>query len=245
MSEAVNCEQLNLTVPGRPAAIPFLHFAASRGHILGIFEGRTYPIVKDIGPVTTIVDIGANVGAASVMLSTHYPDAEVHAFEPGPMTANLLARNAAAFPKIRVHRHGLGPNDGLLRLYRSRWDPMSASVLASVENTDAFDAVEIRRAAPALAVCGVTTVDVLKIDTEGCEVPLLIDLEHLVPATKVIYVEFHSERDRLRIDARLTATHILTFASVRHPHRGDVCYVHRETSFARRHEPLAIKASGS
>jgi FkbM family methyltransferase len=231
---------LTLNVPSRAEAVPFFHYPASRGHILGIFEGRTYPIVKDIGPVATIVDIGANVGAASVMLSAHYPDADVHAFEPGPETAALLARNATAFPRIRVHAHGLGPSDGLLRLYRSRWDPMSASVLPSAENTDGFDVVEIRRAGPALAACGIAAIDVLKIDTEGCEVPILGELAAFVPAAKVIYLEFHSERDRLRIDQRLAPTHVLAFASVRHPHRGDVCYVHRDTPFARRHEPLAI-----
>lgn len=235
---------LTLNLPSRTEAVPFFHFPASRGHILGIFEGRTYPIVRDIGPVGTIVDIGANVGAASVMLSAHYPQADIHAFEPGPATAALLARNAAPFPRIRVHAHGLGGDDGHLRLYRSRWDPMSASVLPSAENTDGFDVVEIRRAAPALTACGIVAVDVLKIDTEGCEVPILTDLAAVVPATKVIYLEFHSERDRLRIDERLAGTHILAFASVRHPHRGDVCYVHRDTPFARRHEPLAIDGVG-
>jgi FkbM family methyltransferase len=235
---------VTLNVPSRAEAVPFFHYPASRGHILGIFEGRTYPIVKDIGPVATIVDIGANVGAASVMLAAHYPDADVHAFEPGPATAALLARNAAGFPRIRVHAHGLGPSDGHLRLYRSRWDPMSASVLPSAENTDGFDVVEIRRAGPALAACGIAAVDVLKIDTEGCELPILEELAAFVPAAKVIYLEFHSEADRLRIDQRLAATHVLAFASVRHPHRGDVCYVHRDTPFARRHEPLAIEGAG-
>jgi FkbM family methyltransferase len=231
---------LNLNVPSQSGAVPFFHYPASRAHILGIFEGRTYPIVGDIGPVVTIVDIGANVGAASVMLAAHYPHADVHAFEPGPDTAALLARNAAAFPRIHVHAHGLGQSDGQVRLYRSRWDPMSASVLPSAENTDDYDLIEIRRAAPAIEACGITTIDVLKIDTEGCEVPVLTELAAVIPATKVVYLEFHSEHDRLWIDERLSPTHVLAFASVRHPHRGDMCYVGRTTPFARRHEKLAI-----
>lgn len=234
---------LNLNVPARAASVPFFHYPASRRHILEIFEGRTYPIVQDIGPVATIVDIGANVGAASVMLATHYPEANVHAFEPGPATAALLARNTASFPRIHVHAHGLGPNDGHLRLYRSRWDPMSASVLSSAENTNDYDVVEMRRAGPALEACGITTIDLLKIDTEGCEMPVLMGLSAVTQATKVIYLEFHSDHDRLRIDERLAASHVLAFASVRHPHRGDLCYVNRETPFARRHESLAIGAA--
>lgn len=232
---------LNLNIPSRGAAVPFFHYPASQAHILGIFEGRTYPILPDIGPVSTIVDIGANVGAASVMLAEHYPQAVIHAFEPGPATAALLARNAAPFPHIRVYAHGLGREDGQLRLFRSRWDPMSASVLQSAENGDTFDVVEIRQATAALAACGIAAIDLLKIDTEGCELPILTDLAALAGAAKVIYLEFHSERDRLRIDQRLSATHVLAFAAVRHPHRGDVCYVHRDTPFAHRHAPLAIE----
>lgn len=231
---------LTLTLPSRPETVPFLHYPASRAHILGIFEGRTYPIVKDVGLVSTIVDIGANVGAASVMLATHYPDADVHAFEPGPAAAALLARNVAAFPRITVYPFGLGADRGQQRLYRSRWDPMSASILESAENRDEFDVIEIHRAATMVESLGIAAIDVLKIDTEGCEVLILTELAAVVSAIKVIYLEFHSERDRLRIDERLKATHVLAFASVRHPHRGDVCYAHRDTPFARRHDALAI-----
>jgi FkbM family methyltransferase len=232
---------LNLNVPQRAGPLPFLHYPASREHIVGIFEGRTYPIVRDIGPVTVIVDIGANVGAASVMLAAHHTDAVVHAFEPGPAAAALLVRNVAPFPKVRVHPFGLGLEDGRQQLYRSRWDPMSASVLASAENTDACDMIEIRQASKTLDSLGIASIDVLKIDTEGCELPILADIASSIPGIKVIYLEFHSEHDRLRIDDLLSTTHILAFATVRHPHRGDLCYVHRDTLFARRHEALAIR----
>jgi len=232
---------LNLTVPARSEQVPFLFYPASRGHILSIFEGRTYPILRDIGPVATIVDIGANVGAASVMLAAHYPDADIHAFEPGPAAAVLLTRNVATFPRLFVHPFGLGAKSLQQRLYRSRWDPMSASVLESAENSDGFDMIQIEQATTAITSLGITSIDVLKIDTEGCEVPILIDLAILVPTIKVIYLEFHSERDRLRIDERLTESHILAFASVHRPHRGDVCYVRRDTPFARGHDAMAIE----
>jgi FkbM family methyltransferase len=231
---------LNLDVPWRAEAVPFFFYPASRQHIVEILEGRTYPIVKNIGTVATILDIGANVGAASVMLASHYPDARVHAFEPGPDSLALLSQNTEFFPSICIHGFGLGAEGGRHHLYRSRWDPMSASTLSSTENTEDFDIIEIRRAKPAIESLGITAIDVLKIDTEGCEVPILADLAALIAATKVIYLEYHSEHDRRCIDERLAGTHVLGFAAVRHPHRGEVCYVHRDTPFAKQHEALIV-----
>jgi FkbM family methyltransferase len=241
MSIAAETAFLNLTVPARAEPVPFLYFPASRQHILGILEGRTYPPLPDVGPVATIVDIGANVGAASVMFATRHPGAAVHAFEPGPGPLELLRQNAAHFPSITVHSFGLGIEDTEQRLYRSSWDPMSASVLPSAENTGLFDVIPVRRTRAALGSTGITSIDVLKIDTEGCEVPILCELEALLPSVKCVYLEFHSDRDRLRLDERLARTHVLAHAAVRHPHRGDVCYVHRETVYARRHALLAIE----
>lgn len=240
MNQPQNPLCLNLTVPLRGGTVPFFCYPSSHGHIMGIFEGRTYPIIKDVGTVRTIIDIGANVGATSVMLAAHHPDASVHSFEPGPAAAALLARNATAFPQIRVHPFGLGNTAGHLKLFHSRWDPMTASTLPSAENAETFDAVEIRQAARTLSELGVTSIDILKIDTEGCEVPLLIDLAAFIPGVKIIYLEYHSERDRLRTDELLSPTHVLAFAAVRHPHRGDVCYVHRDSECARNHDRLAI-----
>lgn len=231
---------LNLTVPSRAEPVPFFHYAASRPHIIGIFEGRTYPPIPDVGTVATIVDIGANVGAASIMLAAQHPHAAVHAYEPGPGARALLVRNAATFPQIRVHPFGLGNGNRQHRLYRSRWDPMSASVLQSAENTDEFDLIEIRQAGPALEAACVSSVDILKIDTEGCELPILRELAQVVPEVKILYLEYHSDADRREIDRLLTPTHVLAFASVAHPHRGDVCYVQRNTEYARRHDHFAI-----
>ena len=68
---------------------------------------------------------------------------------------------------------------------------------------------------------------VIKIDTEGCEFPILNSIKTLFNQLQVIYLEFHSEKDRIGIDNLLNQTHGLWNASVKHPHRGDVCYLHR------------------
>ena len=223
--------------------MPFTYFQNSHGHIVGILNGETYPLIGDIGDVNTILDIGANVGAATVMLAARYPTATIHSFEPGPVPRSLLLGNVASLRQVKVHAYGLDSSDGQCKLYRSAWDPMSASVMPSAENTALFDTIALRKASKAIQEEKITAVDILKIDTEGCEVPVLTDLAEIVANAHVIYLEYHSDADRRQIDAILEPTHILAHAAARHAHRGDVCYVHRNTGYARKYESLAICGS--
>ena len=74
---------------------------------------------------------------------------------------------------------------------------------------------------------GVESVDILKVDTEGCEMPILRSLAGLLPRVGVVYVEYHDDDARLDIDRLLGATHLLCQGRVLAPHRGEFCYVAR------------------
>lgn len=196
--------------------------------------------MPDIGSVHTIVDIGANVGAASLALAARYVNAVVHAFEPGPAPRELLLGNTESLGRIRVYPYGIHDHDGVVKLFRSRWDPMSASIAASAENIEAYDEISLRSAPAVADELKFDAIDVLKIDTEGCELPILHALRDRLPAIRLLYLEYHSDDDRRAIDALLGPTHVLAHAEIRHPHRGDVTYVARDTDFARRASAVAI-----
>lgn len=230
----------HLSFPGRSGPLAFDYFEASAGHISAILNGATYPEIPDIGEVKTIVDIGANVGAASVMFAARYPNATIHACEPGPQPRGVLDRNVATLDRVRVYPVGLHDHDGTVPLYRSRWDPMSASIGASAENQDEFDEIHLRNAAAWMDEQAIGPVDVLKIDTEGCELPILRCLADRATKAKLVYLEYHSDDDRRRIDTWLEPTHVLASAKAAQPHRGDLTYVARDTDFARRASALAI-----
>ena len=232
----------HLSFPGRTGPLAFDFFEASAGHVSAILNGATYPEIPDIGEVRTVIDIGANVGAASVMFAARYPRATIHACEPGPRPRAVLERNAAPLDRVRVYPFGLHDHDCTVPLYRSRWDPMSASIGASAENQDEFDDIRLRNAAAWMEELAVGPVDVLKIDTEGCELPILSTLAERATKARLIYLEYHSDDDRRRIDAWLEPTHVLASSKAVQPHRGDVCYVSRHTDYARRLSQLAIQA---
>ena len=230
----------HLSFPGRSGPLAFDYFESSAGHISAILNGTTYPEIPDIGEVRTIVDIGANVGAASVMFAARYSSATIHACEPGPQPRAVLDRNVAALDQVHVYPVGLHDHDGSVPLYRSRWDPMSASIGASAENRDEFDEIRLRNAAAWMDEQTIGVIDVIKIDTEGCELPILLCLADRATKARLIYLEYHSDDDRRRIDAWLERTHVLASGKAIQPHRGDLTYVARDTDFARRASALAI-----
>src|SRR5262245_18478234 len=82
-----------------------------------IFEGKTYPQIRFKEPVRTIVDMGANVGAAAVYFAMTYPGASVFAFEPAPSSYALLAANTADLPQIKSFDVGLFDRDRQADLY--------------------------------------------------------------------------------------------------------------------------------
>jgi FkbM family methyltransferase len=193
-----------------------------------ILEGKTYPAITFVKDVETIADIGANVGAASVCFALRNPAAKVYSFEPYPDTCRLLRRNVASLPNIRVFECGLFDRDCHTSLFLSREDSVTNSIGTSYLNGKQSVAITLWNAADFFRRESIDHIDILKIDTEGCELPILHSLSGMLKRIKVIYLEYHDEADRLAIDNLLRSSHILTAANLRHPHRGELCYVSYE-----------------
>jgi len=193
-----------------------------------IFAGRTYPHVPFVQDVKTVVDIGANIGAASFFFATICPDATVYALEPGSRPYSLLKENVAGLPNVRVFPFGLSSSAQKASLYAGRHDCVESSICPTGRTTSDCEPVELRAAAQFVGEQGLESIDILKLDTEGCEVPVLQSLKKYLPAIKILYVEYHSERDRRLIDAMLTESHTLWRAQVALVYRGEFCYLRRD-----------------
>src|SRR5262249_34513158 len=106
-------------------------------------------------------------------------------------------------------------------------DSVTNSIHRSSHNTQATVPIQLEDAERYLQQIGVDRIDILKIDTEGCERSILGSIRSRLTDIRVIYLEYHSDDDRRWIDALLTATHILSRGHVLHEHRGELCYVSR------------------
>ena len=207
----------------------FKHFDndVCRAVINNIIVGKSYPKVEFVTDVRTIVDAGANIGAASIYFAALYPGSRVHAFEPAPENFALLAENTAPFENITAHEVGLFDADKEAPLYEGEFDASTNSVGNSGLNTQQSRMVELKDAKPFLLGLDVNNIDILKLDTEGCEVPILNSLAEMIFPIKVIYVEYHDDDSRRVIDDLLSRDHILSSADAIEPHRGELCYVAR------------------
>lgn len=128
--------------------------------VLGQYQG---PLPAQ---ATTILDIGANSGAATAWLRTRYPAAKIISVEPDPRTADRLRRNVGQDHNTTVVQAAVSDQDGSARLARSAW-----TMLSHLDD-GATDGVEVPtvtldslRAAHAPGV----DVELMKLDTEGAE----------------------------------------------------------------------------
>jgi FkbM family methyltransferase len=119
----------------------------------------------------TIFDVGANVGHKSLYMSTLWPQANIHAFEPVTATFQELCRNVAKTPKIHPWKTALsdliGKADIFLDEQYSELSSMNAprggrSESINLTTIDAFTADQ-----------QINRLDLLKIDTEGHEESVL------------------------------------------------------------------------
>ena len=190
-----------------------------------VLTGKSYPIVPFAENVRVIVDIGANLGAASVYFSLYYPDAQIYAVEPQKFPFDILERNTGFYPNTKIFNVGLYNSNKESALHLSWADSSTASIGRSWLNTEKTEQIKLQDAAEWLQEQNITFIDILKIDTEGCEIPILSQLKHLIPKIQVIYVEYHSDADRRALDDLIGESHVLFSAKATRAHVGELVYV--------------------
>jgi FkbM family methyltransferase len=218
------------TLQGPQGVLPFYLFKTDVCFQIAnaIFAGDTYPNVPFVSDVKTILDIGANVGAATVYLAISYPQAHVYAFEPGRDPLSLLQKNVELLRNVSVFPFGLYSRNQTLSLFRGKNDSVESSVCPTTRTDNESEQIRLVNASQFLSEHGIKSVDILKIDTEGCEISILHSLSKYLPEVKVLHVEYHSERDRRLIDGILAETHVLWRGRVAFAYRGEFCYLKRE-----------------
>jgi len=166
-----------------------------------VLSGREYPLFQppDWHP-QLIVDIGANIGAAAMQFLGAYPLAVIHCFEPSSEAFELLEMNTAGLGRVFRHEYGISSSDGECRLYIGKECLSGSSLYLNGKTSSRSEKVKVRRASDVFRELNLTGCDILKIDTEGSELPIIRDLGSLLSGPDALYVEYHSENDRIEID---------------------------------------------
>lgn len=176
----------------------------------------------------TILDIGANIGCASLLFGTFYPAATIYSFEPARESYDLLVSNTKVLPNVRPQNLGVLDRDGSGRLFHGSAVSASNSLGRCILNTEEYEDVYVCKISSFLVDEKIDHITILKLDAEGAEVPILHDLGARLDRISAVHIEYHSEQDRCEIDELLRGRFMLYGAIIHHVHRGVLTYVARE-----------------
>ena len=188
-----------------------------------VFKRECYRPVSAVAQPTSILDIGANVGISAAYFRLVYPEAALYCVEPDPAAYQFLERNAQAIGGCRTYRAGLFNATCCSNLYLG-----PSSVQNSLSPTPGrsirvllLDARKFVTELPSAAF------DLVKIDTEGAEIPIILRLQDILQKTAVVHIEYHSSTDQRLINDLLGESHQLWRTEAASPHRGLLTYVLR------------------
>jgi len=137
-----------------------------------------------------IVDLGANIGLASHRLLSEFPAGSVVGYEPDPDTASVLRRFVAENSlgdRYEVVEACAGPVDGEVT-FRALGSPLSREVdPAQARENEVLTRLPQRDVFPHLE-----RADLIKIDIEGAEWPILQDPRWPKVKACAVVLEFHA-----------------------------------------------------
>jgi FkbM family methyltransferase len=150
--------------------------------------------------VETIVDLGGNIGLASVFFGLKYPAARILAVEPDQANFDLMVANTAALgERVSSVLAAVWSRDGFIDIRTEDDDgrPLGAWGI-QVAEAPMVSAAKVRclKLPTLLDDAGVGIVDILKVDIEGAELELFSEgAAGWLPRVRLIMVETH---DRFR-----------------------------------------------
>jgi FkbM family methyltransferase len=129
-----------------------------------------------------VIDIGANIGLFSMAARFRFPDATIHAYEPNPRLSAFI-RSHASQAKFHFFSEAVALRDGHVALV-DRADSNLATTVDSDSST--IPSVAFPRALERIG----GHADLVKIDCEGAEWPLLFD-SAVWPSIDNVTLEYH------------------------------------------------------
>jgi FkbM family methyltransferase len=137
----------------------------------------------DRGSIKVILDIGANEGQSMLAFRRHFPDADIFCFEPNKQTFEILKAHSENNPRIKLYNYAIGSENTIATLFCNQ-DSQTNSLLKNSTEIEKFALAEQVRPIGTMDVqvqsldtfCAsncLTTIDLLKIDSQGYEAHIL------------------------------------------------------------------------
>ncbi len=136
------------------------------GIIQEIFINKEY--LTKIERPKYIFDIGSNVGVSVIFFKLLYPDSNIYAFEPDPITFEKLKRNTSQFSKVFLYNWAISNLNSDIDYYANIESSMSSSMYKR-SSCQKLIKVKSKTISQIIKELDIPRVDLLKFDIEGAE----------------------------------------------------------------------------
>ncbi|OFV80340.1 MAG: hypothetical protein A2W26_12610 [Acidobacteria bacterium RBG_16_64_8] len=145
------------------------------------------------GPLSTVLDLGANIGVTSCLFACLYPEARIVSVEPEPSNYELLCRNTAPWPSITAVNAAVWGEKCPLSFLDPHEGHWGMRVMPSPEGENGGP--------PSLTMAEIIedydlrSVDLLKINVEGAEKAIFEspDLDRWLSRVGLIVIKLHPQ----------------------------------------------------
>lgn len=148
-----------------------------------------------------VLDVGANSGSYAIEVSSASKGFTVYAFEPHPITFEVLVRNVQPYPNVIPVNIGMSSERGVLKLYDytdhdgSEHASLFEDVITEIHGASVAISheIELTTLDDFINKEKITQIDLLKIDTEGNELAVLQGAANSIAERKIkaIHLEFN------------------------------------------------------
>jgi FkbM family methyltransferase len=153
--------------------------------VLGLGEYRVD--LASLAPVRSVLDLGANIGLAAIVLACAVEEPHIVCVEPDEASFPLLVENLRRNLPAAVALHAaVGGRPGRVRVVAAHFPGANHTVPAA-----GGDGVEALTVAGLLDRAGMASVDLLKIDVEGAEREVFDDAPAWAGRVRAIIGEVH------------------------------------------------------
>jgi FkbM family methyltransferase len=188
----------HVSIRDYPHPFHFRHATTDKYVMADVLLDKQYACLAGRHGVRTILDVGANIGAASVVLLNAYPSARLVALEPDPGNFSVLQRNLAPYGSRATALHAaLWHRAEPLAIDRGGFRDGGEWSFQVRSNAGSDAEVEGVTLAEVMTRFGLGRIDILKVDIEGAERYVFeSSIAPCLPQVDCIAIELHDQECR-------------------------------------------------
>ncbi len=169
-----------------------------------IFSFASFEVVSNlklmVPELNHIIDVGANSGQFTRVVSHLYPQARIDTFEPLPDLYPIIEKKFKNNKNITTHNSALGNEDGVIMFNKNKFGHTSSVLEISPKNNhfpkkeNDLDQINVAiKKLDSVSLLNNSELSLLKLDVQGYELEVLKGAEETIKAIDYIIIEANLE----------------------------------------------------